>query len=820
MWGKHRVAVSFVVVSLFLLSALAVSSCAVTAAKTKSADLIVSDISWSPSQPVSGGTVTISVTVTNIGTGGIKDTQFANELWVDGNVETVRVYYDLAAGASVTFQDSFTFSAGTHQLKGITDAWNGIVEKVETNNERIEYVTVVELPDLAAVDIYTSPSSPTGGQSATIYFKISTTAVAFTATVSTTLSIDGVVKTTKYLYGSSSSQSITYSYAITLAAGNHELKMITDSTNALTESSETNNQRIETIAWADIDSDGDGLLDSYETFLGTDPYDPTTDADGWNDGDEVLKYFTDPTNIDTDGDLIVDNVDYDPLNLIKVTVTIKEVFARDLVDTDGADFWWVVWLNGNSKSCSMPWSYNQNHIYPGWTGTWDVPDDVRYVTIEIDLLDYEGSGNNQWCDLNDDTGYDNYDLTVTYDICTGLWTGDDSPSDVSGYGHADGTLDGVTASIYPDCAMWFSISQDDDDGDGMVYWEEVMTYGSNPVNVNDAAGDWDNDDMPNGWEDSHGLNPIVDDSHSDLDSDMIENLDEYELRGRGKSPSNPLDTYGFDLSITLRFDDPNYAYMGYWITGMRTASNILFEATNGYFLIRSVSIYDNDVNLLNSNFVVMDETCDDPSDHSWPHVCNGSPWTWANDDADVGPVDSDGSPHYIVMPRTWLIDDFLYLPYMLKYSETIAHELGHYALCVYDEYLDGAGVTIPEDERLETIMAVPWDSYEFSTLVDYQTAPPEVNTDTWQWGEYGESCWQTIFRFWNYFSSAEVNEIDTVWLSLSLTRGSGRLLGVQFDLNGNGVVDTTYTNTYVADTFPALYTYDVGSDLIPDYNNS
>lgn len=51
-----------------------------------------------------------------------------------------------------------------------------------------------------------------------------------------------------------------------------------------------------------VDTDGDGLLDSEETILGTNPNNPDTDADGLTDFDEVRVYKTNPLNPDTDGD--------------------------------------------------------------------------------------------------------------------------------------------------------------------------------------------------------------------------------------------------------------------------------------------------------------------------------------------------------------------------------------------------------------------------------------------------------------------------------------------------------------------------------------
>ena len=84
----------------------------------------------------------------------------------------------------------------------------------------------------------------------------------------------------------------------------------------------------------DIDSDNDGLLDGkgfngkpfragdsihyctfdtirykYEGECRTDPYDPDTDKDGIEDGDEVYVYGTKPTSPDTDGDLLSDSLE-------------------------------------------------------------------------------------------------------------------------------------------------------------------------------------------------------------------------------------------------------------------------------------------------------------------------------------------------------------------------------------------------------------------------------------------------------------------------------------------------------------------------------
>jgi hypothetical protein len=50
------------------------------------------------------------------------------------------------------------------------------------------------------------------------------------------------------------------------------------------------------------DSDGDGLVDGAEVTAGSDPFTADTDGDGLSDGDEVNVVGTNPTLIDTDGD--------------------------------------------------------------------------------------------------------------------------------------------------------------------------------------------------------------------------------------------------------------------------------------------------------------------------------------------------------------------------------------------------------------------------------------------------------------------------------------------------------------------------------------
>lgn len=63
------------------------------------------------------------------------------------------------------------------------------------------------------------------------------------------------------------------------------------------------------VSGGSIDSDGDGLLDTEEAEIGTDPFNPDTDQDGLSDGEEVKTYLTDPLNPDTDLDALKDGAE-------------------------------------------------------------------------------------------------------------------------------------------------------------------------------------------------------------------------------------------------------------------------------------------------------------------------------------------------------------------------------------------------------------------------------------------------------------------------------------------------------------------------------
>jgi len=181
--------------------------------------------------------------------------------------------------------------------------------------------------------------------------------------------------------------------------------------------------------------------------------------------------------------------DLDPLVDIHVTVAIKEIRALDEIDIHSdPDFYVKVFINDDQYT-SPVWK-NQKYITdPQWSCTSNVPDDEEFVWITIQLWDWN-IGLDTLCDIaaNDNSNADRKDLTVLYSIKTGHWYGDDMVyiphswyMDLSGYGRGNGCDDNSIYIKDNDCEIWFDITQNDYDGDGIPYWTETEIYHTDPT---------------------------------------------------------------------------------------------------------------------------------------------------------------------------------------------------------------------------------------------------------------------------------------------------------------------------------------------------
>jgi hypothetical protein len=127
----------------------------------QASDLIIRDISWTPSSPKTGDTVTFTVTYKNQGTLST-GRNFDVCLYVDGSSVTYKTVNDLSTGASAT--TTFTWSVsrdvsgGDHSVSAYADKYTKsssgeITESDESNNEKELNLTITKIYTYAELTI-------------------------------------------------------------------------------------------------------------------------------------------------------------------------------------------------------------------------------------------------------------------------------------------------------------------------------------------------------------------------------------------------------------------------------------------------------------------------------------------------------------------------------------------------------------------------------------------------------------------------------------------------------------------------------------------
>jgi len=117
--------------------------------KIEEPDLIIQDISWSPSNPKQGDTVTINVKTKN--QGSVSAGGFYVCYYVDGSYYARDYVSSLSAGSTTTTSFSWTADCGSHSIKAVADCYDAVTESNEGNNARTEYINIVCKSDLIAI---------------------------------------------------------------------------------------------------------------------------------------------------------------------------------------------------------------------------------------------------------------------------------------------------------------------------------------------------------------------------------------------------------------------------------------------------------------------------------------------------------------------------------------------------------------------------------------------------------------------------------------------------------------------------------------------
>ncbi len=274
----------------------------------------------------------------------------------------------------------------------------------------------------------------------------------------------------------------------------------------------------------DADYDNDGLTNSQEKDIGSDPRNPDTDGDGLSDGEEVEVYRTSPLKPDTDGDNLTD---YDEVITYHTNPTLADSDSDNL--RDGEEL--------ARKTDPMNSDTDDDGLIDGDEVHEYKTDPTKIDTDGDDLTDGDEilkHNSNPTSSDTDNDGLDDGVEVIQYNTKPSLADTDD-----------DGLKDGAEVNRHKT-----NPTEADTDDDGLKDGDEVNDHGTDPLKKDtDADGLKDGDEIR-----KHKTNPLV------IDSDRDELSDGDEVLVYNTDPNNP-DTDGDKLKdgpeINQYKTDPN-----------------------------------------------------------------------------------------------------------------------------------------------------------------------------------------------------------------------------------------------------------------------
>ncbi len=288
------------------------------------------------------------------------------------------------------------------------------------------------------------------------------------------------------------------------------------------------------------DPDNDGLTNLQEFQNNTLPEDWDTDNDGMDDKYEVdtagqLNPRLDDKDNDADNDGLTNIQEY--IGNIGTGPKIDSGTNNIAADGDGADT--LLPTSGDSDSDGIGDKFEFDNYRAGVIEAW-MPETNSDPDLDgLITADEESAQTNplNW-DSDGDSIDDNYEVNNVMDPNSNIDTDDDIDSDgLTNIQEYQGK--NTTPPLQADGADPAIASLLDFPGDTTL------------ANNSDSEGNGTGDGIPDGYEITHGLDPLMDDSTSDLDGDTVVNIDEYE--GKDTIAGNLDDT----LPDNVDTDDDN-----------------------------------------------------------------------------------------------------------------------------------------------------------------------------------------------------------------------------------------------------------------------
>lgn len=289
------------------------------------------------------------------------------------------------------------------------------------------------------------------------------------------------------------------------------------------------------------DWDEDGLTNKKEKDLGTDPYNPDTDADGLRDGEEVLTYLTNPLHADTDLDGLKDGEE---------VMSYKTDPVKADTDNDG--------LKDGEEV--LRYRTDPKMVDSDNDGLTDGDEVIRYKT-DPSKMDTDGDSLNDGDEVNK---YKTDPLKMDTDGDT-LYDGDEINTHKTDPLKPDTENDGLTDGDEIHKYKTDPLNRDSD-GDALTDGDEVKIHDTNPAN-----SDTDSDKLKDGQEvNQTRTNPRDPDTDKDTVIDGDDNCPhtpgvKSTTPGRNGCPPPPkvgTKTDFPDILFIVNTDEFNYDYPG------------------------------------------------------------------------------------------------------------------------------------------------------------------------------------------------------------------------------------------------------------------
>ncbi len=215
-------------------------------------DLLISDISWTPSAPKEGDAVTFTATIQN--SGNAPSPAILHKVLFKINNQNIATATDqtkaIAVGTSATATATTTWTAahGSYSVMAIADPDTTIAEFNESNNSFTKIITLSQLqgPDLLIQSISWSPSNPAAGSP--VSFKVIIQNQGLDATSANAVSVNLSINSSQTLTGTLTGQlaagasaTVAMTGTWTAVKGTVVLVATVDPQNAISESFEGNN---------------------------------------------------------------------------------------------------------------------------------------------------------------------------------------------------------------------------------------------------------------------------------------------------------------------------------------------------------------------------------------------------------------------------------------------------------------------------------------------------------------------------------------------------------------------------------------------------